>query len=404
MLETNIQQDIAKHMRSYQGFPMQKIARPDYLIFNKSKGNKTFVRATDATYTDENGDLQIAAANEDRWQNDIGYFGEPASTNKCINYNANPDSGAVTPTTVAAFNAATTNLTAFDTGSGCLFGIVDGTSAIAAAGLSAICTSNLLLKIDNSGGSGVGVIDVGGSVTNTNPHSLSAWVMAESGSTPLIQLNGGGGSTSTTNTSLTRISLANETPGATSWVFRHRVEIGEVGYFILSQLEESAFSTSEIITEGNAVTRNKDDLSYPTTYIPANDCVFSFDWTPTAAGQGTILLFSLGVVTDFIAIFHDGASIRFRKTLLSTNYDGAKTLTYVAGTTYKIKCRLSSTDGVDIWIDDVIGTNNSNTDDAIIAGTLNIGSHYNLAAHQTGGIKNFAVHPGNFSDAEVVGL
>jgi hypothetical protein len=92
----------------------------------------------------------------------IGYFGEPASTNKCTNYNANPASGAFAPTSVTTFNTNTTNLTAFDGGTGALFGVVDGSVAIAAAGLDAICPSGLLFKIDNSGGSGTAFIDISG--------------------------------------------------------------------------------------------------------------------------------------------------------------------------------------------------------------------------------------------------
>ena len=371
---------------------------------NTLGGDATFVRNTPATYINANGDMQSAVSGEARFTAN-GYFGEIASTNKCTNYNANPASGAVAMGTAAAFNAAVTNVTAFDFGTGCLFGVVDGASALAAAGLDDVCSSGLLLKIDNTSGTSAAAFNVGGGTSNTNAHSLIAWAMADSGSTAQLRLNDGVGSVTTANTTLTKLTSENITPTAAGIFLQMRVVAGDVAYFILNQLEESAFSTSEIITEGAAATRNKDELSYPTTLIPVNDCVFSFDWTPTAAGQGVIVLASTGTdASNRLMFIFSGTLLFLRKRVATVNYDATKAVSYVAGTTYSFKGRVDSVNGVDLWIDDVIGTGHSNTDDVVLGSSIYVGADWDGTFQQAGGVNNFTVHKGNYTDAEVVAL
>ena len=316
----------------------------------------------------------------------IGYFGEPASTNKCTNYNANPDAGL-------------TGMTKGGDAASTLTRVTDVTE-LAAAGLDAICTSSYVFKLDNSAGVAAAFATATGTTGNTNTHTTTAHVRGSG--TGEIGMTGAARAAITLTSSYVK-EEDSATAGAGS-TFIVLADAGGVIYFILNQLEEKAFATSEIITEGSAVTRNKDDLSYPTTYIPVNDCVFSFDWNPTAAGQGGIRLFATGVAADRLLISVSGTTLTFSKTLSSAGYNAAGTITYIAGTTYSIKARLSSTNGVDVWIDDSKGSNNSNTTDAIYAAAINIGASYNGGNHQTGGIDNFTVHEGSFSDAEVQAL
>lgn len=323
---------------------------------------------------------------------DPGWTGHPQRTNKCTNYNANPDSGAVTPGSAAAFNSATTNLTASDSGSGALFGVVDDAAELAAAGLSGICTSGLVFKIDNSGGSGAAKIDIGGTVGNTNAHSFSVW--ARGSGTGDIRLSAGEGQTSLTlGSSYAKTISENATPGGTGRVMIVNAGVGAIVYFILNQLEEGAFATSEIVTEGAAATRNASDSSYPVSgNLPVNDCVISFEWTPYAAGQGAIRIFGSRTDADnLVHLFHNGTNLGWRKLISGTTYDATKAFTYIAGTTYNIKFRLSSTNGVDIWIDDVKGTNNSNTTDAVLNTNFYIGQDGSNASYQSGEIKNFGI-------------
>jgi len=131
--------------------------------------------------------------------------------------------------------------------------------------------------------------------------------------------------------------------------------------------------------------------------------VFSFDWTPTAEGQTNAAL--MGSYTDasnWLDIYA-GASLFIRKTVSGTTTSIAPSLTHVAGTTYTIKFRMDSALGMDGWINDVKATGDSNTDDAVLSSEFDIG-HLNGISQQTGGINNFTVHKGSFTDAEVVAL
>jgi hypothetical protein len=163
-----------------------------------------------------------------------------------------------------------------------------------------------------------------------------------------------------------------------------------VCYFILNQLEEKAISTSEIITEGSAVTRNKSDMDYPTTAIPVS-IEITADFTPTAASQGTIYICGSYVdASNYTAVLHDGTNFIARKRISAVNYDATLTQAIVADTTYAIKATFSSTDGVDIEVDTVAGTGDANTTDIQLGTTIEIGA-LNAGSHQTGGVNNFTI-------------
>lgn len=321
----------------------------------------------------------------------IGYFGEPASTNKCTNYNANPDAGLVN--TQKTGDAAATLTRVLDT------------TELALAGLDGVCTSGYVFKLDNSAGSTEAHADmINGTVGNLNTHSISCYARTTAGVCTMQLAETGIGIVTITGSSYTKYISENLTPASTANVFVIEAKAGAVVYFILNKLEEKDFVTSEIIIEGSAVTRNKDDLSYPTTNIPVNDCVFSFDWTPTAAGQDTAALYGSGDANDHLTIFVSGTTIFFKKRVSSTSYQISKALTYVDDTTYSVKGRLSSIDGIDLWIDGVKTTGNANTSDAVYGANIYIGSYFDNSLTQTGGINNFTVHSGSFTDAEVVAL
>jgi len=173
----------------------------------------------------------------------------------------------------------------------------------------------------------------------------------------------------------------------------------------MCQVETLAFATSPIPTTTVATARALDTLSSPTTSIPVNDCVFSFDWTPTAAGQVLISLFSSGDAADELILFHNTTAFTFRKRVSSVNYDAQTNLTPVADTTYSIKCRYSSVDGVNIWLDGTKGgVSSTNTTNGVYSASIYIGDRYNLSIPQTGGIDNFTVYEGSYTDTEVVAL
>jgi len=181
---------------------------------------------------------------------------------------------------------------------------------------------------------------------------------------------------------------------------------GNTTYAIQVELSK-AFPTSTIFTEGSAVTRNKDELTYPTGNIPVNDCAGKFEWTPTATGQGANALIGnyLNANNDMAVYMASSTSLRLRKRVAGTTVEASTSLTPVAGTTYIIKYRFDSVLGMDIWVSDVKGSNNANTTDLALGTTLNIGYFHSASGlWQTGGIDNLTIYEGRLTDAEVVAL
>ena len=173
----------------------------------------------------------------------------------------------------------------------------------------------------------------------------------------------------------------------------------------MCQVETKGFATSPLPTEGSTVTRDKDQLHYSSTNIPVNDFVISFNWTPTTNNQSVPVLFGNGTAADQLVMYWSSTTnLKFRKKLSSVNYDADVTQAYSLDTTYSIKARISSVNGVDVWIDDTKGTGDTNTDDIIKTSNFVIGAFYDNTLQQTGGIDNFTVHSGNFTDADVVEL
>jgi hypothetical protein len=172
-----------------------------------------------------------------------------------------------------------------------------------------------------------------------------------------------------------------------------------------AQIEKSTLSgpTTLIPTSGAAVTREADDLVYEDEWDWTNDIAGSIDWTPSADDQGEVWF--LGNYTDAnnaAGILHDGTNAIARKRIAGVNNDATKALNYVVGTTYNIKWRLSSTEGVDIWVEEVKGTNDPTTTDATVDADLSVGNDGNGAGYQTGSIKNLRIVEGNLTDAQVV--
>jgi len=320
----------------------------------------------------------------------IGDFLEPGSTNKCTNYNANPDSGLLAMGSAAAFNAAVTNVTVTDGGAGALWGVVDGAAAIEAAGLSAICTDNLLIKVDNISGSGFAYTTFNQFTGNTNIHSISCWVMVESGSNADLRLDDGAGEVNITNTVLTRIKSENITPLGTTAKCQVRVPAGSVAYFIVNQMEQKAFVTSEITTEGSNNTRDADELDYSSDAVPVINFTPSVTWTPTAENQGNMYIWSSYTdANNWTAIWHDGTYLYATKRVNGINNSSYIELAYTINISYKIKAAFLDS-GTSISVDGVFGVDDDRIKDAVIASNMEIGA-LNKLSQQTGGIQDFLI-------------
>lgn len=171
------------------------------------------------------------------------YVPEPAGTNKCTNYNANPTD----LTGVTKFGAAASVLT-----------LVDDSAALAAAGYGNI-GNGMVFDIDNTtGGSNAG-FDIAGTMGNTNAHTVSAVIRVLNDHAN----NGIGTSAPITGPTLTvaeygtykRASYTVAAPAAGTNTFRVRVGAGGRIRVILNQLEEASAASSHIVVAGSTGTR-----------------------------------------------------------------------------------------------------------------------------------------------------
>lgn len=214
----------------------------------------TFSRASAAWAFDSSGVLRQYASGVPRIvPSPVGVMSvlsEPQSTNKCTNYNANPNGSL---TNMAKGGDAAATLTE-----------VDDTAALAAAGLSTVCSSGKVFKLDNSAGVAIAYVDAYGATGNTNDHTLSAY-MRGSGTAYLrtdFTLTNDWGPVTLTSSYARIVSrqgsgLAGGSKNSAD-VLRVVAHPGSVVYFVLNQFEEQAFATSPIVTAGSAVTRVAD--------------------------------------------------------------------------------------------------------------------------------------------------
>jgi len=321
-----------------------------------------------------------------------GWTGDPGSTNKCTNYNANPDSGLTAVALHAGGDAA------------CTFSRVTEASELASVGLQALCSSSYVIKVDNTSGVSWGGVNVAGATGNTNAHSLSAYAWCDTGTYYIGTNSNNTLSGALTNTAIALHRSENFTPANAGQTFSFRVNSGGVAYFILNQLEESAYAGLPVITEGTSVSTTSTDLTYDWPTGLVNDFVIELDWTPLADTQGEVWLFGNYTADNTLGILHDGTNIIARKELATVNNDATKALAYVEGTTYSIKARFSATAGVDVWVDNVKGTTDATTTDATVSTNFEVGSDGNSASNTLAGVGNIKIHQGNLTDAQVVAL
>lgn len=209
----------------------------------------TFSRASTATRYNASRVLESVAANQLRIDYDpatggrLGYLGESQKVNKCTNFNANPTD--LTNVSKAGDSASTLT-------------VVDDTAALAAAGLSAICSSGRVYKLDNSLGVGSARVVVAGSMSVDTLHSASAYIRGGSGHIGYGNISADATVPFEAEANYRRIKR----DGSTASAGRSLVILanaGQVVYFILNQLEEGGLS-SPIPTTGAQATRQADSM------------------------------------------------------------------------------------------------------------------------------------------------
>ena len=204
----------------------------------------SFARPGFATYIDEAGMIRMAAANVPRFDHVNGrrqLLLEGPATNKVLCNNANP-----TDLTGIGGSAAPAVLS-----------VVDDMAALSAAGLSEVCSSGKVYRLDNTTGTADAFAVAAGDAGNSALHSISAYVRVAAGE-GYLRISGVVNSPSFANAAYQRVTLDGHatTTGAT---FSVRARPGAVVYFILPQFEQSAVTSSPIVTSGgSAVTRPAD--------------------------------------------------------------------------------------------------------------------------------------------------
>lgn len=182
------------------------------------------------------GDLEVLAANKPRiaYTTDglpRGLLIEPSRTNKCTNNNSDP-----------------TDLTGVSKGgdAAATLAVVDDPAALAAAGLSGICSTGKVYKLDNGAGVAVASAVFAGSVGNTNAHTMTAY--ARGSGSAFVGVSATNGAVTALGTTYARLSVTGTPTGSGAQSFI-AAQPGAVVYFILNQLEEA--STASSVIDGN---------------------------------------------------------------------------------------------------------------------------------------------------------
>ncbi len=214
----------------------------------------TFERNSEATYQAPRGAFLLTAGDDESRHEytpddePLGVLMEPASTNKCINYNADAQAFNMflggDPTATLSF--------------------VEDREALHAAGLNRVVGK--VYKLDNSLGSSFAHANPDGPVGNTNQHIVQAyWRGTGQGE---IRLSGAGAGAETVPSQYT-LEWNALIPSAASNGLEVRAQPGSIIYFTLNQLEESEVPSSVIVTEGAPSSRAVDQLSWPLAGSPS---------------------------------------------------------------------------------------------------------------------------------------
>ncbi len=215
----------------------------------------TFERNSEATYQAPRGAFLLAAGDDESrheytpQDEPLGVLMEPATTNKCENWNANPDPAL---TGLAKGGDASATLTR-----------VQDIVGLEAAGLQNICTSGYVVRLNNTAGSSNAWVSISGGAQNTNTHQGSVYWKG-TGNAFLAMITPNPSQALTANYQRFVQSL---TPPGAGAILQIAAQPGADVYFILNQLEEEIVPSSVIVTRGGATSRALEQLFWSTTDI-----------------------------------------------------------------------------------------------------------------------------------------
>lgn len=225
----------------------------------------TFGRASDATYLDTGGQWRVVGQDVARFES-AGLLLEPSVTNKCANYNADPD-------------VDLTNMTKIGNSESVLSRVLDS-SLISQSGLSELCSSGYVFELDNSGGSVNASAIIEEQAGELSMHTASAFGVATQGTAYVGIENVGNAAAFPVGGAMVRHSYT----GTTADVQNRCVitcEAGAICRFVLTQFEALSIASSPVITLGASSSRVIDMLNYTTPVgFDSRDLTAVFDWTP----------------------------------------------------------------------------------------------------------------------------
>ncbi len=231
--------------------------------------------------------LQTAAANTARIDlnpaDDTlrGLLIEEQRTNKCQNFNFNPDAG----------------LTNISASAGTLDRVNDAANLPWDGGT----VGGNVFHLNNTTGAAV-TITVVGTTANTNKHSFRVFARF-TGTAPTLQLTGAVGAVACNN-AYAETKSNNVTPGATTNQWQLVVPNATEVWFLGNQLEEGAFVTSPIETLGAAATRAGDNVTSAIVGgLPAQWSVVFDGITAPGAGDQRMLALGDGTNSNRLALF-----------------------------------------------------------------------------------------------------
>lgn len=313
-----------------------------------------------------------------------GLLIEEQRTNKCTNYNLNPDAGL-------------TNISASA-------GTLDRVDDSANIPFDGDTVGGNVFHLNNTTGSAV-TITVTGTTANTNKHSFRVFARF-TGTAPTLQLTGAVGAVACNN-AYAETKSDNITPGATTNQWQLVVPNGTEVWFLGNQLEEGTFATSPIETAGAAVTRAADNVTSAIVGTLPDEFSVVFEGT-TAPGVNPVAqgLFSLddGTLSNRLNVYrNNGKSIA-----VESRVGGAGSTSVVAPNfpdTSPIKLALAVV-GSEIKVS-VNGGAVATLALAAASSTFTrrlIGNQVTVATDRywNGWIKNLTEHPRALSDAELV--
>jgi hypothetical protein len=288
-----------------------------------------------------------------------------SATNKCECVKANPVD--TTGLTLSGDVAATLT-------------VVDDSVALAAAGLSEVCMSGKVYKLDNSTGTVVGTVAIDGKTTNLNAHIVCCYWRGVGEA--LMRLTYSSDVSSSLPLEYTRKVTTTDSNDENA-LTKIEVTAGSIVYFILPQLEEGSIATAPIIGADTAATASRaaDTLCIPTVgRLRENDFWIDMMVVPSVGGQSFDYLIATTSANglDAFSIYNPSNELRIRKTIAGVD-------TFVASTyspalnSLRVQVYQSSTYGMGIAVREEGGewitwATNPDTQDAPIAATMEIGS------------------------------